>query len=849
MQRLQTIIALIVFICSGLTPTAGLAQKERPEILIINSYHKGYTWSDEVLNGIESTIYHSFPGARLHVEYMDTKRNASATYLRGLKNLYLQKYRKSSFDLIIASDDNGIRFVLDNRDVLFKDVPLVFCGANAFYTPYPLKRDSITGVLEYSDIKGTLELALKLQPDVSRVYVINDRTTTGKNVFEDLKKISSSLSRQLEFIDLEDAPLDLLEKKVADLPADSIVLLLAYLRDSNGTYYPPNQTASRLSAASTAPIYSVWDFFFNHGILGGVLTSGYLHGEVAAEMAIDILQGSYPGDLEVKNEGGNRLLIDFRQLTRHGITLDALPKKAIVKNITYSKQKNVLILLSYSATNSWNNSILQGLKEAFAAYDGNIQLFIEYMDTKRHTDKGYLHRLATVYEEKYRQEPIDLLIASDDNAFRFAMKNRKFLFSDPPIVFCGINYLDEPDKMIAENITGVMESYDIAGTIQLGLSLYPQTKKIFVINDQTTSGIANSKKLREAQQDFPEEITIVDSGPLSMAELLAKVSILDNETLILLMSFTTDRNNHRFSYKTSIDMIRSAANRPILGFWDFYVGHGITAGAITSGFDQGKMAGDISKSILSGKSVSSLPVVLKSPIKKIIDYRELERFPLVEKRFADDVILLNKPYSFIERNRKITYATLVLVSLLLLLILFQAVKIALQKRTQKELSNIAETDELTGAKNRHYLVKYLEGVIQTSCSTQTPLALCYLDIDNLKLVNDGFGHQVGDIYILSVVHAIRKHTRSKDVLARIGGDEFVLVLAGCEEQETARICSDINLELEKKKDEKNLQFSMSLSCGISMLDLNNPATPEHFLEQADKEMYQNKKHRKNERKM
>ncbi|MFT5698568.1 MAG: diguanylate cyclase (GGDEF)-like protein [Desulforhopalus sp.] len=815
-----------------------------PSILILNSYHKGYVWSDEVMSGIENSIFHYYPEARISVEYMDTKRNSSSSYMQKLSGLYREKFTNTSYDLIFASDDNAIHFVLNNPTIFTRDTPIVFCGANNSEPARTNKIESITGVIEHSDIEGTLETALGLQPQTGRVVVINDKTTTGLQVAEELQNILPRFSNKLEFTFLEDLPLAQLTKEVEQLPSNTIVLLLAYLRDKNGTYYSPEQTASSLSKASSAPIYSVWDFFFNHGIVGGVMTSGYLHGETAGDMGLQILRGKPVQDIAIKQDGGNLLLIDYRQLQRFNLNMADLPKQAIVKNIKYSQQNNVLILLSYSLENQWNKSILQGIRNSFQNSGGKLTTFIEFMDTKRYSEKSYINDLFSLYRKKYSSQAIDIVITADDNAFRFADKYRNILFPQSPIIFCGVNYLQDPDKVIGQNITGITESYDLLGTIELGLEIFPQTKKLYVINDQSTSGKANKLQLNKILPQLPDQLEIEESSNCSMGELLDAISTLDDSTLILLLSFTTDKNNYRFSYETSIEMIHGRANRPILGLWDFYVGAGIVAGVITSGRDQGKMAGALALDVLAGKDIKNLPVVTRNPLQAMVDYRELSRFPQVKVALPQGVVVINRPVSFFERNEKLVYTALAILALLITLIIFQGIKILLQEKTHKQLSDKAETDDLTGAKTRNYLLNHLQLAIEQSQQEKTFLTLCFFDLDGLKIVNDSYGHKEGDNYILQAVAAIKRHIRGEDVFCRIGGDEFVVVLKGCEKSKADMLCRQINNELQQQGEKLKLPYSMNISCGISSLDLERPQSASGFLDYADQKMYLHKQQKK-----
>ncbi len=103
-----------------------------------------------------------------------------------------------------------------------------------------------------------------------------------------------------------------------------------------------------------------------------------------------------------------------------------------------------------------------------------------------------------------------------------------------------------------------------------------------------------------------------------------------------------------------------------------------------------------------------------------------------------------------------------------------AVDITEEKQAAKNLTSKAYHDPGTGIKNRLFFEEYMDHVLQE----KREAILCYLDLDGLKYVNDKFGHLEGDMYIQNFVELIKNNFRSEDTFARIGGDEFCLVLTG-----------------------------------------------------------------------
>ena len=156
------------------TQNATASQPKR--VLILNSYHSGMPFSDDEIRGIRTALP---PDTEIFIEYMDTKRLIDADYLTLLKDVYVMKYAGKRFDLIFSLDDDALLFLLKHGQTIFKDIPVVFSGVNALKPGMLDAAPLFTGVTETMDIEATLNLGLKLFPQVRQILVITDRSTTG----------------------------------------------------------------------------------------------------------------------------------------------------------------------------------------------------------------------------------------------------------------------------------------------------------------------------------------------------------------------------------------------------------------------------------------------------------------------------------------------------------------------------------------------------------------------------------------------------------------------------------------------------------------------------------------------
>ena len=159
-----------------------------------------------------------------------------------------------------------------------------------------------------------------------------------------------------------------------------------------------------------------------------------------------------------------------------------------------------------------------------------------------------------------------------------------------------------------------------------------------------------------------------------------------------------------------------------------------------------------------------------------------------------------------------------------------------ENESKKYLSNMAYTDELTGAYNRRYCNEIINDFIQNKQN----FSLVLLDIDNLKQVNDNFGHVIGDEYILMVTQTVKNNIRKSDVLCRIGGDEFIILFKNCSEEVTLKKMKKIHDSILQIKKE----YVLSISYGITYVPQEMNLSPDEIIDLSDSKMYEFKKNYK-----
>lgn len=170
------------------------------------------------------------------------------------------------------------------------------------------------------------------------------------------------------------------------------------------------------------------------------------------------------------------------------------------------------------------------------------------------------------------------------------------------------------------------------------------------------------------------------------------------------------------------------------------------------------------------------------------------------------------------------------------------------KRRETQLEALALTDALTGASNRRAFITRMESELEhLRLGLSHPSALIMLDIDHFKRVNDSFGHGVGDEVLRHLVIAVSKQLRQGDMLGRLGGEEFAVLLTDVDAPTALRRAENLReavaaLAVSVQGQDSPIRFTVSL--GVCLMD-EGEASVERCLERADAAMYFSKRNGRN----
>jgi diguanylate cyclase (GGDEF)-like protein/PAS domain S-box-containing protein len=165
-----------------------------------------------------------------------------------------------------------------------------------------------------------------------------------------------------------------------------------------------------------------------------------------------------------------------------------------------------------------------------------------------------------------------------------------------------------------------------------------------------------------------------------------------------------------------------------------------------------------------------------------------------------------------------------------------------------EMARLATVDDLTGLLNRRGFLTAGQQLVAQSYRERTNLYVVAADVDELKMVNDELGHAAGDMLLRDVADVLRTTFRSADVIARVGGDEFAVIVSGATHTDEADAAvARLNDHVMEWTREQSAPYRLSISVGVAMMSPVAPPDLEALLREADEELYRSKRIKRSRR--
>ena len=297
-----------------------LHANENKDILLLQSYHKGYKWSDDISRVIEKNFLEK-ENIFLSTVYMDTKRIDTKEYLEKFYQYYKERFSHNKFDVVMVADNSALEFVQEHYEELFFNVPIVFLGINNF-NPLMIKGlNQVSGVVENVDVEKNIDLILSLHPQLDKILIINEKSVTGDAMRKEMDIVAPKYTNHITIEHIDSMDMEEIEAKTKSLGKNSVILWVLLFKDKTGKFFTYKENLKQIRKISQVPIYGLWDFYLEYGIVGGFLTSANSQAEAACKIVDQIFAGKKANTIPIVETSPNRYIFNYHELKTYKINI------------------------------------------------------------------------------------------------------------------------------------------------------------------------------------------------------------------------------------------------------------------------------------------------------------------------------------------------------------------------------------------------------------------------------------------------------------------------------------------------------------------------------------------------
>ena len=267
-------------------------------------------------------------------EILDQLRFPAANIDGELVALFAKKYAAMHVDAVVAINPASLDFAELHRSRLWPDARIIFSGIPADLLRSRALSPTTTGIIFQLDIAGTVELALRLRPETRRLIVVYGSGDFDRIMADLARAQLKPIANRLAIEYWSDASVDGFVRRIAGLDSRDAVLYLSIGRDAEGGTFTPREVLKRLSAASPAPVYGLFETYVGYGIVGALTYSYEVRGKHIGEFVHEVLSGP-PVPIRPVLLGTPPCVADANQLDRFDMDAGRLPQGC---EIRFAKQ-------------------------------------------------------------------------------------------------------------------------------------------------------------------------------------------------------------------------------------------------------------------------------------------------------------------------------------------------------------------------------------------------------------------------------------------------------------------------------------------------------------------------------
>jgi PAS domain S-box-containing protein len=351
--------------------------------------------------------------------------------------------------------------------------------------------------------------------------------------------------------------------------------------------------------------------------------------------------------------------------------------------------KRVVILYSEEKGHPAHDLTDRGIRAVFHSNKlFEVELYTEYLDESRFSGPGHAAFMADYLRHKYSGTKIDTVIAVYLNAVELLLSNKQVPFHGVPVIACAIarGFAESLEHSTARRfITAQIMGDNGIDLLDDAQRLRPGTKRVALVAGTAPVDEGIARIFREALKRYSGRLDLIDLTRLPMAETLARVGSLPPDTIVIYADIARDGAGQHFVGREALSLIARAANAPVFGLFDSWMGFGMVGGPQSSFEGAGKTAAELALRVMAGESPGDIPFAGQGTYANVYDWRELKRWKIPEKSLPVGSTVMYKQFSFWESYRWYLIAILAFCLAETFLVIVLVVNLRNRRKAQGEL--------------------------------------------------------------------------------------------------------------------------------------------------------------------
>ena len=313
-------------------------------------------------------------------------------------------------------------------------------------------------------------------------------------------------------------------------------------------------------------------------------------------------------------------------------------------------------------------------------------VYAEYLDLQRNKEiPDYLRKMSDSLHWKYAQRRIDLIITVQQPALDFLFAEGKDIAPEAPVITIQGRSLSAEEKM-GRRMIGEVNQFDIKGTLQLALDLFPQTRHVVFVSGSSVADLKVAEQAAHVAENFQRGLEFEYTTNMTLQDILKRISRLPPRSIIIFTQYNRDSQDRiALAYEVE-NMIVKSANAPVFGLYDYNLRNGGLGGSVIPVETLGVQAGKEALDILKGIPMTAENKLLQQENVPMFDWQRIRRWGGDVSRMPANTIFLNRPPSEWQQYRNVIIGT-VFFSLFQTVFIFLLLgNISRRKRAEKVLA-------------------------------------------------------------------------------------------------------------------------------------------------------------------